>query len=189
MSDSRWSVSRAARLQDGFLFSGTVRENLLGPRAELESGGVSDATLWETLRRVGAAPVVSSLTGGLDGSLGEQGGSLSAGERALLCLARAILRLEQRQACQQRSATLVLADEPTSSVDLRADATVHDVLLALPQTVLCICHRLHHVPRFDLVAVFADGVCAEIGPPATLSAAPGSLYARLVASASHQDAQ
>jgi ABC-type multidrug transport system fused ATPase/permease subunit len=148
---------------------------------------------------VGAAPIVSRVPGGLDGELGEQGGGLSAGERALLCLARAVLRQERGLQPQRSSRahadaaaagspalacpTLVLADEPTSSVDLVADAVVHDTLLALPQTVLCICHRLHHVPRFDLVAVLADGAVAELASPAELAARPGSRYAELIASA------
>lgn len=194
-----------ALLQDGFIFSGTVRENLLGPLADSSiNTGPTDEALWSTLKRVGAAEVIQGLACGLDGVLGEQGGGLSAGERALICLSRAIFRLEgnntlssrtptssthaDRAASQKSShaSTLVLADEPTSSVDLRADAVVHDALLALPQTVLCICHRLHHVPRFDLVAVFSGGECAELGPPAELAAMPGSLYAKLISSASNE---
>ncbi len=184
-----------ALLQDGFLFSGSVRDNLLGPLAQASSATSSsspaspgnmgqgqemqDARIWAVLRRVGVATVIDK-AGGLDGDLGEQGGSLSAGERALLCLARALLRQEQ-QPPGSAPPTLILADEPTSSVDLQADAIVHDTLLALHQTVLCICHRLHNVPRFDLVAVLAEGLVAELGPPAELAARPGSLYARLSA--------
>ena len=171
------------------MFTGSVRDNLLGPRAEATcSSPVTDVVIWETLRRIGVADVVANITGGLDGTLGEQGGALSAGERALICLVRAVLRLELPPLPDALSAipSVILADEPTASVDLRADAVVHDTLLTLPQTVLCICHRLHHVPRFDLVAVLNEGSCAEFGSPTALAMTQGSLYARLVASAAHE---
>lgn len=89
----------------------------------------------------------------------------SAGERQLLAVARALLL----------HAPVSLFDECTSSVDERTDEMVHDAVLALPSTVLSICHRLAHLPRFDLVLVLADGRVAEYGRVADLMADQGSL--------------
>jgi ATP-binding cassette subfamily C (CFTR/MRP) protein 1 len=202
-------------LQDGWLFSGTVRENLLGPRAaaspagSTSSNGASagtsgrtggaDAAVWAALRAAGLEAAVVRLRQGLEEPLSEHGGNVSAGERALICLARALLhRCESgglsggarygadAAALPDRTGGgggLVVCDEPTAQVDVAADAAVHDTLLGLPDTLLCICHRLTYVPRFDLVAVIENGRCVEVGPPAQLLAAGpgGSVFAALAA--------
>lgn len=69
---------------------------------------------------------------GLDLVLAEKGSNFSAGERQLLCLARMLMR----------PAMLYVCDEATACVDKDADVIIHDTLLALPATVLFICHRL-----------------------------------------------
>lgn len=219
-----------ALLQDAFLFSGTVRDNLTGPTGTTGSGGsatlklsaggteasgkrgaavadapadgdyhalpihhdglaaapsepetaaatCTDAELWAALQAVGMRQTVEGMTGGLDAPVREGGANLSAGERALLALARALVRRSRL------GAHVWLADEPTAAVDHTSDRVVHETLLSLPDTVICICHRLHFAPRFDLVAVIDEGRVAELAPPAVLAANPASLYARLLAAA------
>ena len=188
-----------ALLQDATLFAASVRENLLGPRTPLEAepdgrrrhwhglprggtrarGVVSDDEVWRVLERVHVADAVRRMPGQLDAQLTELGGNVSAGERAMLCLARALLAL----AAADATTAIFVADEATASIDHAADAMVHDTILALHTTVLSICHRLRYVPRFDYVVVVDAGTCAEFGTPAALAADPTSRYARLRASA------
>lgn len=167
-------------LQDGALFTGSIRENLLGPRAgtilATHSAGarqslgsvVPDAAVWRTLQHLGVEAAILSLPHQLDEIVKEGGGGgFSAGERALLCLARALLT----RAGAVDPPQLLVVDEPTASVDPVADAAVHDALLSAPCAVLCICHRLQYLRRFDLVAVVDAGQVVEIGPPETMLAA------------------
>jgi len=142
-----------------------------------EEGSPLDPELWAVLHRVSLAAAIRALPGGLDSPVSEGGGNWSAGERALLCLARALLHR------RLHGTRVVLCDEPTASVDLAADAVVHETILGLPDTVLCICHRLRYVPRFDLVAVVDGGRVVELGPPAVLRSVAGSHYARLLEAA------
>lgn len=237
--DGRRTVS--ALLQHGFLFSGTIKDNLLGPTVDLAdpprskigaapsgsnessstdassspgyaplAGGDADrhcssmsdadvdAVLLQALSKVDSADTVRALPNGLYESVSEGGGNFSAGEKALLCLARVIVRqslaghgshhhrlLSRGDASQLPSARpgLILCDEPTAQVDASTDAIVHDTLLSAPETVVCICHRLHHVSRFDLVAVIDGGACVELDAPSVLLARPGSAYRRLVQAA------
>jgi ABC-type multidrug transport system fused ATPase/permease subunit len=207
------------RSQDGTLFTGTVRDNLIGPapsaatsvavsavslrpsqrrllaRMQAAQGQpVSDDAVWAALDAAGnLSHRIRALPGGLDAPVAEYGGNFSVGERALLCLARLLLRLRTQPppvvevspgdahgGSGALAEHLVVADEPTASVDAVADAVVHNALLSLPNTLVCVCHRLHHVPRFDLVAVVQAGVCVEVGPPAALLRQPGSAFAALV---------
>ena len=130
------------------------------------------------LEQASMAAAVRSWPGGLDAPLADGGAALSAGERALLCLARALLRRDAT------AAAVLLADEPTSAVDHAADEAVHAALLGLTQTtVVLVAHRLLYVPLFDLVAVVAGGRVVELGAPADLARRPGSAYAALQAAA------
>ena len=75
---------------------------------------------------------------------------------------------------------VLLADEPTASVDLHADKQIHEVLLGLRSTVLMICHRLHYVHRFDMVILLGcRGKVLEMGTPAALLEQPGSYLSEL----------
>lgn len=150
--------------QDATLKTGSLRRNLIGPAR------VDDATIWAALRLVGAAECVIRC-GGLDFEVGEGGAAFSAGERQLLALTRALLPTPPR---------LLLADECSSNVDEVSDRKVHDVLLGLDATVLAICHRLKHVPRFDAVVVLDRGRVVESGASASLLADASSRLAGLV---------
>lgn len=102
------------------------------------------------------AESVRELSEGLETKLSEV--EFSAGERQLLCIARALLH----------QAPLMLCDEVTSSIDIKTDATIHEVVLSLRGTVLFVCHRLHHIQEFDRIIVMEQGRCVEEGPPAVL---------------------
>jgi ATP-binding cassette subfamily C (CFTR/MRP) protein 1 len=139
--------------QSGFLFGSTLRYALLGPAASR----VSDEAVWSVLERVGVREAVSTL----DVSIVRGGDQFSAGERQLLCLARALLR----------PTPILLCDEATSCVDVETDLLVHKAIFELEgTTVIEICHRLHHIDQFDVVVVLADGRVAEVGTPADLMA-------------------
>lgn len=77
----------------------------------------------------------------------------------------------------------MLCDEVTSAIDLETDATIHEVLLALPGTVLFICHRLHHIRKFDRVVVMEQGRAMEAGAPAALLKDPASALSGMVKTA------
>jgi len=78
---------------------------------------------------------------------------------------------------------VLLCDEPTSSVDIESDQKVHDMLLALPCTVVVLAHRLHRIRSFDQVVVLDGGRVAEQGGPDELLADPQSRLAGLWKSA------
>jgi ABC-type multidrug transport system fused ATPase/permease subunit len=117
--------------QDAMLFHGTVRDNLLrggGPR--------SDGDLAALLERVGAASWI-----GLDDELGEAGVRLSGGQRARLCLARALARRPR----------VLLVDEVTASLDPATERVVSDVIAEFDGTVLMASHRAETLARLDRV--------------------------------------
>ena len=113
--------------QRPFVAAASVRDNLrLGSSAD-------DDALWKALRRVGLDGTVAALPRSLDTVLGDDGFGLSAGQRARLVLARALLS----------SAPVILLDEPTAHLDAESSATVHEViaLLATRHTVVVVTHR------------------------------------------------
>ncbi|MDA2806063.1 ATP-binding cassette domain-containing protein [Nocardiopsis suaedae] len=117
--------------QDATLFHGTVRENLLrgsGPRP--------DAELAAVLERVGADGWI-----GLDDGLGESGVRLSGGQRARLCLARALVR----------DPRVLLVDEVTASLDPATERAISDVIAGFDGTVLIASHRAETLSRCDRV--------------------------------------
>jgi ATP-binding cassette subfamily B protein len=149
--------------QDPLLFAGSVRDNLLLARPE-----ASDEQLREACRRVGADVVVDRL-GGLDALLNERGGSLSAGERQLLVLARSAL---------VDSAVLVL-DEATSHLDPLSESLVEEGIdgLLRGRTAIVVAHRISTALRADRVAVVHDGRILELGSPQELLARGGAFSA------------
>ncbi|KRE56194.1 ABC transporter [Phycicoccus sp. Soil748] len=123
--------------QRPFLTPGSVRANLtLGV-----DGATGPEELWAVLRRVGLDGPVAALPSGLDTALGDDGRGLSAGQRARLALARALLS----------DATVVLLDEPTAHLDPASVALVHDVVteLAERRCVVAVTHRSELVALAD----------------------------------------
>jgi ATP-binding cassette subfamily B protein len=153
--------------QEPFLFAGTIRDNIAYGRPEATEAEVEAAA-----RRVGAHEMIAGLEGGYLQVLDERGGSLSAGQRQLLCLARAELI----------DPVIMLLDEATSQLDVAAEAGVLDAVrrAAGRRTTVVIAHRLAAAEDADRIAVLDGGRLVELGTPAELRAAGGP-YSRLLA--------
>ena len=152
--------------QEPFLFAGVVRDNLAF--AQPDAG---DLTLWAALQAVGIDDLVERL-GGLDAVVHERGASLSAGERQLLALARALVARPR----------VLIRDEATSNLDLVSESRVEvalDVVLE-SRTAVIIAHRLATARRADRIAVVHDGEIAELGSHDELVAL-GGRYAEMYA--------
>ena len=157
--------------QEGYLFAGTIRDNVRIGRPDATYADVEDA-----LESLGLLTRFQQQPQGLDTEVHERGSSLSAGERQLVSLARAALA---------DPAVLVL-DEATSSLDPGTEVLVETALERLVQgrTVIVIAHRLSTAERSDRVGVVADGRLAELGTHAEL-VAQGGRYAQLYQSWVH----
>ncbi|MGI8710322.1 MAG: ABC transporter ATP-binding protein [Acidimicrobiales bacterium] len=151
--------------QEGFLFAGTIRDNVRIGQAE-----ATDADVDAALASLDLLDRFRLLPDGLDTEVHERGSSLSAGERQLVSLARAALA---------DPAVLVL-DEATSSLDPGTEVLVEQALerLVAGRTVIVIAHRLSTAERADRVGVVADGRLVELGTHADL-VAEGGRYAEL----------
>jgi ATP-binding cassette, subfamily B, bacterial len=138
--------------QEGFLFSGTVEDNIRFGRP-----GASRAEVEAAAAAVGAEPVIAGLTNGFDTEVGERGALLSAGERQLIAFARAWIA----------DPALLVLDEATSNLDVVTEAQVQQALRRLRQdrTTILIAHRLSTVIEADQVAIVEDGRVVEAGTP------------------------
>jgi putative ABC transport system ATP-binding protein len=154
--------------QDGFLFDGTIRENVRNGRS-----GASDRDVETAFEELGLGDWVTSLPEGLETVTGERGEALSVGERQLVALARA----------QIAAPGLLILDEATSSVDPGTERRITEALrrLAAGRTVVTIAHRLSTAEHADRIYVFDRGVLVESGTHEEL-VARGGRYAELYAS-------
>lgn len=141
-------ASRQATLalipQDGYLFNGTLRQNL-----KYAVPGASDQQVWDVLRAMGIDGWVRSLPEGLDTEVRERGSRFSAGERQLVALARAFLA----------EPSIIVLDEATSNLDPETEVQVEAALRILlsGRTSIVIAHRLRSARRADRVVMIDDG--------------------------------
>uniref|UniRef100_A0A4W3JSC8 ATP-binding cassette, sub-family C (CFTR/MRP), member 10 n=1 Tax=Callorhinchus milii TaxID=7868 RepID=A0A4W3JSC8_CALMI len=151
--------------QDAFLFSGSVRENLdpLGRHTEQQ--------LLRVLKQCHLLQLVNRM-GGLGAELGEKGRNLSAGQKQLVCLARALLT----------QAKVLCIDEATASVDQRTDQLLQQTIREefADKTVLTIAHRLNTVMDSDRVLVMQAGRVKEFDSPLVLSQKQNSHFYQLL---------
>ncbi|MEB1813164.1 ABC transporter ATP-binding protein [Adlercreutzia mucosicola] len=155
-------------LQDTWLFSGTIRENIRYGRLDATDEAVEAAA-----REACADHFIRTLPGGYDFVINEDASNISAGQRQLLTIARALLA-DRR---------MLILDEATSSVDTRTEARIQRAMDRLMEgrTSFVIAHRLSTIRRADLILVMCDGDIAEQGTHDELLAA-GGFYADLYAS-------
>jgi len=152
--------------QEGFLFDGSVRDNLLIAKPD-----ATESELLAALDSLGLRERFEALPEGLDTQVRERGSRLSAGERQLVALSRAAL---------VDPAVLVL-DEATSNLDPGTEMLIEAALdrLMTGRSVIVVAHRLSTVQRADRIAVVADARIGEIGTHDELMALNGH-YAALV---------
>ena len=151
--------------QEGFLFSGTVRENIAFGCPE-----ASDDEIRSAAATVGADAFIERLADGLETEVGERGAHLSAGQRQLIAFARALLA-EPR---------ILILDEATSNVDVRTERTIERGLerLLMGRTAIVIAHRLSTIRRAGRIVVLQQGRVVETGTHEELIEAGGA-YSRL----------
>ncbi|HWC47938.1 MAG TPA: ABC transporter ATP-binding protein [Solirubrobacterales bacterium] len=151
--------------QEGFLFSGSVRENVAFGRPD-----ASEEEIEAAIAAVGATDFVAKLPQGLNTEVGERGIQLSAGQRQLVAFARALLA-EPR---------ILILDEATSNVDVRTEKTIERGLERLlhGRTAIVIAHRLSTIRRAGKIVVLEHGQIAEQGTHDNLINANGP-YSKL----------
>jgi ABC-type multidrug transport system fused ATPase/permease subunit len=148
-------------LQDPFLFQGTIRSNI-----RFGNPGATDAEVEEVARAVGVDRVAARLDGGLDHAVREGGAGLSAGERQLISIARALLA----------DPRILILDEATSNIDRPSERLIEQALdrLLHGRTSLIIAHRISTVRRAGEIIVLHHGRIEQRGS-----------YDRLIAEEGH----
>ena len=138
-------------LQDIYLFAGSIRENVLMGRENIE-----DADLLQALECSGVNDFLPRIPGGLDAVLTDRGKSLSAGQRQAIALARALVNNPE----------VLLMDEPTAALDLNSEQSFVRQLQPLldGKTLITVTHRLPVLELVDRIIVLADGKIALDGP-------------------------
>lgn len=150
-------------LQDVFLFSDTVRSNIV-----LGEGDITDAQIMQAAREIGIEEFIEGLPQGLDYNVQERGGVLSAGQRQLLAFLRAYIT----------NPSVLILDEATSSIDSHTEELIQRALIALTRdrTSVIIAHRLSTIQHADRIIVLDKGQVVEVGSHAALLEAKGAYH-------------
>ena len=151
--------------QNVVLFDDTVMENI-----RLGKHSATDEEVMAAAKAANCDEFVNKLPDGYNTRIGENGAKLSGGERQRISIARALLK----------NAPIVLLDEATASLDVENETKIQEALsrLLMGKTVLVIAHRMRTIANADNIVVIKDGVVAEQGSPAELSAYE-SIYSRM----------
>ena len=150
-------------LQDVFLFSGTVRSNIL-----LDAEGISDEEVMEACRYVNADRLLDKLEGGLDETVRDRGNNFSAGQRQLLSFARTLVH----------KPSVMILDEATANIDTETEELIQDSLEKMMHigTMLIVAHRLSTIRHADKILVLSHGEILEEGSHEELLALGGRYY-------------
>ena len=150
-------------LQDVFLFSGTVRSNIL-----LGAENISDEEVMEACRYVNADRFICKLGDGLDQRVRDRGNNFSAGQRQLLSFARTIVH----------KPSVMILDEATANIDTETELLIQDSLEKMMNigTMLMVAHRLSTIQHADKIIVLSHGEIIEEGSHAELLARKGRYY-------------
>jgi subfamily B ATP-binding cassette protein MsbA len=152
--------------QDNFLFSGTIRENIM-----MGNANATEAELNQAIESAHLEEMIADLPDGLDTELGERGTTLSGGQRQRVAIARAMIK----------NSPIVILDEATSALDNKSEAIVQKALDNLIQnkTVFVIAHRLSTIKNADRIAVINEGELVELGTHDELMNIEGGQYRAL----------
>ena len=152
--------------QDNFLFSGTIKDNILLGKAD-----ATEEEIQKALEMAYLDDFVKEHEKGIDCDIGERGSALSGGQRQRLAIARALVK----------NAPIVILDEATSALDNRSEAVVQKAIDNLMQdrTVFVIAHRLSTIQNADLIVVLNDGEIVETGSHDELMAKEHGAYKTL----------
>ena len=150
-------------LQDVFLFSGTVRSNII-----LGLENISDKEIWEACKYVNADKFIDKLEGGLDEPIRERGNNLSAGQRQLLSFARTIIH----------KPSVMILDEATANIDTETEILIQDSLERMMNigTMLIVAHRLSTIQHADNIIMLDHGEIIEQGSHNDLLLQKGKYY-------------
>lgn len=156
----------AVVFQDNFLFSGTIRDNIL-----LGKPDATEAEIRKALQMAYLEDFVNNQEDGLDTDIGERGSALSGGQRQRLAIARAMIK----------NAPVVILDEATSALDNKSEAVVQKAIDNLMQdrTVFIIAHRLSTIQNADMIVVLNNGEIVETGTHDTLITKENGAYQAL----------
>lgn len=152
--------------QDNFLFSGTIKENIL-----LGKQNATDDEIHKALEMAYLDEFVSTLKDGINTYIGERGILLSGGQKQRVAIARAFIK----------NAPVVILDEATSALDNKSEAIVQKAIdnLMKDKTVFVIAHRLSTVQNANRIAVINEGKLVELGSHTELMTIPNGLYKNL----------
>ena len=150
-------------LQDVFLFSGSIRSNIL-----LRKEDVTDEEVWQACRYVNADGFIGRLEKGLDEPVRERGNNFSAGQRQLLSFARTIVH----------DPAVMILDEATANIDTETEVLIQDSLEKMKNigTMLIVAHRLSTIQHADNIIVLSKGQIAEQGSHTELLRQKGRYY-------------